>query len=107
MEIIAQFLALLSRALNGANVLLLQVQTQITLPTVGDTFVDKAIAVLNRYLNFAVGPIGTVVTACAILIGVGLWFFSPKEGIVGVVLRIVAAGCVLLNVPILVQAMRM
>lgn len=86
---------------------LLRAQTTITLPTVGNEYVDAVIGFLQQYLNFSTGALATTIAAVGLLAAIALWFLSPKEGIVGVALKVLAFAILVLNVPFIVETFRL
>jgi type IV secretory pathway VirB2 component (pilin) len=53
---------------------------------------------LQEYINFMTGPYAKGGVAAAAVIGIIAWTFAPKDGVMGTVVRVVAAGFVSLNI---------
>lgn len=53
---------------------------------------------LQNFVDFMAGPFGLAVVIISIVIGFATWAMLPKEGIVGVIMRVVVAGIVIINV---------
>lgn len=61
---------------------------------------------LQELVDFMSGPFGTAAVIVSIIVGFVSWIFLPKEGIMGVVMRVVVTAIVILNVGAWVVAMR-
>jgi len=86
---------------------LLRAQTTIALPSVGNSYVDAVIGFLQQYLDFSTGALAMVIAAAGMIAIVALWFLAPKEGVVGIALKIVMAAIFLLNIPFIVESFRL
>jgi len=53
---------------------------------------------LQTYVNFMTGPFAHAAIAISLIAGVVIWVAMPKEGLFGIVFRIVVAGIVCLNI---------
>ena len=52
---------------------------------------------LIAYEKFMTGPFAKAAVISSIVVGMGAWLISPKEGFVGVAARITVAGVILMN----------
>lgn len=61
---------------------------------------------LQDLVDFMSGPFATAAIIVSIIIGFVGWTFAPKEGVMGVVLRVVVSAIVILNIGAWVIALR-
>jgi len=86
---------------------MLRAQSTISLPTVGNSYVDAVIGFLQQYLDFSTGALAMVIAAAGMLAIVALWFLAPREGAVGIAIKIVMAAIFLLNIPFIIETFRL
>lgn len=53
---------------------------------------------MQNWVDFMAGPFGNAAVITACIIGFATWAILPKEGVVGIVLRVIVAAIVILNV---------
>lgn len=53
---------------------------------------------LQAFVDFMDGPGGLAVVVVSIIVAVGAWMFSPKDGAMGPILRVVVGAIVVINV---------
>lgn len=56
------------------------------------------VGVFQQYIDFMTGPFSHMAIASTLIIGPIVWAISPKESIMGTIIRVVVAGIVGLNV---------
>lgn len=61
---------------------------------------------LQDLVDFMSGPFGTATAIISAIIGFATWTYAPKEGVMGVVIRVVVFSIVSLNIGAWVVAMR-
>ena len=52
----------------------------------------------QAFVNFMDGPAGLALVVVSIILAVAAWILSPREGVVGPLLRVVVGAIVILNV---------
>lgn len=63
-------------------------------------------SLLQDLVDFMSGPFGTAAVIVSTIVGFVTWVFAPKEGVMGVVLRVVVAAIVILNIGTWIVALR-
>ena len=86
---------------------LLRADSTLSLPTVGNDYVDAVIGFFQQYLDFSTGAMAIVIAAVGLLAAAAFWYLSPKEGVVGVALKSVGAAILILNIPLIVESFRL
>ena len=76
---------------------------QLQLPTVGNSFLDKATEQFQYWTNFMTGPVAMML--CVLFTGIAwaMWNLSPREGFLGTALRVVGFCIGLLNIVPLIK----
>lgn len=103
---------LLSRVTDLLNTPLLSLlsfiyaQAGVTLPTTGDSFLDRVINTIQKYVDLSTGAIAIGLAAVGFIAAGAIWFLSPKEGFMSLALKVVAFGIFILNVPVFVRALQ-
>jgi hypothetical protein len=54
---------------------------------------------MQSIMNFFTGPMAVFALAASLMVAVAMWMFAPKEGMMGSILRVIAGGILILNIP--------
>jgi hypothetical protein len=63
---------------------------------------SRIVSGLQEILDFLSGPVAIFILAASLIAAVVLWMFAPKEGALGGIVRVLAAGIMLVNIGLFV-----
>ena len=66
----------------------------------------KIVTWFQQLVDFMDGPFGEIVIVASLLLGVAVWVFAPKSGAVGLFLRGVVGGIIILNLAAWITSFR-
>ena len=67
--------------------------------------IAKLGGIVGAYSTFMSGTAGKAIMVGSVILAVGAWVMTPREGVVGVLVRLVAAGVVIMNAVAIVDAL--